>query len=61
MSLIDLAHELAIIENITRTDLALTKVSPARGPFMQGYDKHTLFVAEVLGLVKWDFETGEYV
>ena len=61
MNLIDLAHELALIENITRADLTLNKVSPARNEYMRGYDKHTMYLAEVLGLVKWDYETGEYV
>ena len=61
MNLIDLAHELALIENITRADLSLSRVSPPRNEYMRGYDKHVVYVAETLGLVKWDIETGEYV
>ena len=61
MNLIDLAHELALIENITRADLTMNKASPARNEYMRGYDQHTMYVAEVLGLAKYDIETGEYV
>lgn len=61
MNLIDLAHELALIENITRADLNLNQTSPARNDFMTGYDRHTMYVAEVLGLVKYDHTTGEYI
>lgn len=61
MNLIDLAHELAIIENITRADLFLAENAPSRNDYQQGFDKHTYYVAEVLGLVKYDHATGEYV
>jgi arabinogalactan endo-1,4-beta-galactosidase len=61
VNLIDLAHELALIENITRADLTLNKVSPARNDFMEGYDQHTWVIGAVLGLVTYDRETGEYV
>lgn len=59
--LLDLAHELAIIENITRADLFLAQVSPSRNDYQQGFDKHTYYVAEALGLVKYDHTTGEYI
>lgn len=60
MELIDLAHELALIENLTRADLFLARVAPSRTDFQEGFDKHTLYVAEVLGLVAFDHYTQEY-
>lgn len=58
--LIDLAHELALIENVTRVDLAMSQASPPRNDFMTGYDKHMYYVAEVLGLVTYDSYEGVY-
>lgn len=54
MNLIDLAHELALIENITRQDLALAATAPARNDLQTGFDRHTYYIAEVLGLATYD-------